>query len=52
MAKRNKKIARAMRSGTAPYTKAARSGNRKRPCPHCQETTAAGRRRAFGHAAG
>lgn len=37
--KRNKEKARKMRSGTPPYTRAAREGNPKVPCAHCQAIT-------------
>lgn len=37
--KRNKAIAKKMRSGVPPYTRAARSGEPKRPCTHCHEIT-------------
>lgn len=39
--KRNKKLAKGMRSGVSPYKK-----HGKRPCQHCQQLTADNRRAA------
>lgn len=41
--KRNKEKSRAMRSGQSSYKRSA-----KKPCQHCQDITAASRKRAHG----
>lgn len=50
--KRNKAIAKGQRSGVPPYTRAARAGMPKRPCPHCQDLTAKAKAKAHGRDAG